>query len=109
MIPKSGHRFPACAKPCRPRMSSCSASAGEARSDKIMLGKPTIALRSRRDSRFLIPDRVLVAPNGGLKVGKIRILALAAAALALVTAQLGGLARPAQAQDYPSRPIRVLI
>ena len=44
-----------------------------------------------------------------LKVGKFRKFAVAAAALALVTAQLAGLARPARAQDYPSRPIRVLI
>ena len=42
-------------------------------------------------------------------MGKIRILAVTAAALALATAQLAGLAWPAQAQDYPSRPIRVLI
>jgi tripartite-type tricarboxylate transporter receptor subunit TctC len=44
-------------------------------------------------------------------VGKIRNLAGAATALALVMAQLAGLARPAQAQaqDYPSRPIRVLV
>ena len=44
-------------------------------------------------------------------MGKIRSLAVAAAALALVTAQFAGLARPAQAQaqNYPSRPIRVLI
>lgn len=42
-------------------------------------------------------------------MGKIRNLAVAAAALALVTAQLAGLTCPAQAQDYPSRPIRVLI
>ena len=42
-------------------------------------------------------------------MGKIRNLAVSAAALALVMAQLAGLARPTQAQDYPSRPIRVLI
>ena len=42
-------------------------------------------------------------------MGKFRKFAIAAAALALVTAQLAGLARPARAQDYPSRPIRVLI
>jgi tripartite-type tricarboxylate transporter receptor subunit TctC len=42
-------------------------------------------------------------------VDKIRNLTIAAAALALAAAQLAGLARPAQAQDYPSRPIRVLI
>ena len=42
-------------------------------------------------------------------MGKIRNLAVVAAALALVTAQLAGLAHPARAQDYPSRPIRVLI
>ena len=42
-------------------------------------------------------------------MGKIRKFAVAAAALALVTAQLAGLARPVRAQDYPSRPIRVLI
>ena len=44
-------------------------------------------------------------------MGKIRNLMIAAAGLALVTAASAGLARPAraQAQDYPSRPIRVLI
>jgi tripartite-type tricarboxylate transporter receptor subunit TctC len=42
-------------------------------------------------------------------VGKIRNLVVSAATLALVTAQTVGLARPAQAQDYPSRPIRILI
>jgi tripartite-type tricarboxylate transporter receptor subunit TctC len=41
-------------------------------------------------------------------VGKIRSLIAAAAALALFAATLG-VAEPAQAQDYPSRPIRVLI
>jgi hypothetical protein len=44
MIPKSGYRFPACAKPnamiCDDRSS---ASAGEARSEKIMLEKITHA------------------------------------------------------------------
>jgi tripartite-type tricarboxylate transporter receptor subunit TctC len=42
-------------------------------------------------------------------VGKIRNLTVAAAGLALVAAELVGLARPAPAQDYPTRPIRVLI
>jgi hypothetical protein len=37
MIPKNGHRFPACAKPHRPLAVSLDASAGEARSAKIML------------------------------------------------------------------------
>jgi hypothetical protein len=37
MIPKSGHRFPACAKPRQPLAVSFDASAGEARSEKIML------------------------------------------------------------------------
>jgi tripartite-type tricarboxylate transporter receptor subunit TctC len=41
-------------------------------------------------------------------VGKIRSLIAAATGLALVAAALG-LAEGAQAQDYPSRPIRVLI
>src|SRR5262249_22193105 len=43
------------------------------------------------------------------QVGKFRNFALAAAVLALVAAQLAGLTRPAQAQDYPTRPIRILI
>jgi tripartite-type tricarboxylate transporter receptor subunit TctC len=42
-------------------------------------------------------------------VGKMRGLIAAAAALALVAAVLAGVAERAQAQDYPSRPIRVLI
>ena len=37
MIPKSGYRFPACAKPYKLLAFSFSASAGEARSEKIML------------------------------------------------------------------------
>jgi hypothetical protein len=37
MIPKSGHRFPACAKPRQPLAVVFDASAGEARSEKIML------------------------------------------------------------------------
>jgi tripartite-type tricarboxylate transporter receptor subunit TctC len=42
-------------------------------------------------------------------VAKIRNLAVVAAVLALAAVALAGLARPAQAEDYPSRPIRVLI
>jgi hypothetical protein len=37
MIPKSGYRFPACAKPRRRLVVSFDASTGEARSAKIML------------------------------------------------------------------------
>jgi hypothetical protein len=36
MIPKSGHRFPACAKPRQLVVRSFDASAGEGRSEKIM-------------------------------------------------------------------------
>ena len=36
MIPKSGYRFPACAKPVARFFLSLDASAGEARSEKIM-------------------------------------------------------------------------
>jgi hypothetical protein len=43
MIPKSGRRFPACAKPCEPLASSFSASAGEGRSEKIVLKRQTKA------------------------------------------------------------------
>jgi tripartite-type tricarboxylate transporter receptor subunit TctC len=42
-------------------------------------------------------------------VGGIRNLIVGAAALALVTATLIGLAQPVPAQDYPTRPIRGLI
>jgi len=42
-------------------------------------------------------------------VGKSGNLAVAAAALALAAAQLTGWVGPAPAQDYPSRPIRVMI
>ena len=42
-------------------------------------------------------------------MGKRGNLAVAAGALALAAAQLTGLVGPAQAQDYPSRPIRVMI
>jgi hypothetical protein len=37
MIPKSGYRVPACAKPCCRLVPSVDASAGEGRSEKIML------------------------------------------------------------------------
>jgi hypothetical protein len=37
MIPKSGHRFPACAKPALSIVVWLAASAGEDRSEKIML------------------------------------------------------------------------
>jgi hypothetical protein len=37
MIPKSGNRFPACAKPGQGFVVSFDASAGEGRSEKIML------------------------------------------------------------------------
>jgi hypothetical protein len=37
MIPKSGYRFSACAKPCQQLVPSIMASAGEATSEKIML------------------------------------------------------------------------
>jgi len=37
MIPKSGYRFPACAKPLQRFVTWFDASAGEARSEKIML------------------------------------------------------------------------
>jgi hypothetical protein len=37
MIPKSGYRFPACAKPWHGRPSWLDASAGEGRSEKITL------------------------------------------------------------------------
>jgi hypothetical protein len=37
MIPKSGYRFPACAKPSRGPIIRLDASAGEGRSEKIML------------------------------------------------------------------------
>jgi hypothetical protein len=37
MIPKSGNRFPACAEPLEKRSMRLDASAGEGRSDKIML------------------------------------------------------------------------
>jgi hypothetical protein len=37
MIPKSGYRFPACAKPWLPFFVLVNASAGEGRSEKIML------------------------------------------------------------------------
>jgi hypothetical protein len=39
MIPKSGHRFPACAKPSNYSFIGLDASAGEGRSEKIMLNQ----------------------------------------------------------------------
>jgi hypothetical protein len=36
MIPKSGYRFPACAKPVARYVISVDASAGEGKSEKIM-------------------------------------------------------------------------
>jgi hypothetical protein len=41
MIPKSGDRFPACAKPWIGFVTWLSASAGEGRSEKIMLNHKT--------------------------------------------------------------------
>jgi hypothetical protein len=60
MIPKSGHRFPACAKPCQPVAGSHNASAGEARSEKIMLKRQAKA-KYRIDLqsfRFRAPARL---------------------------------------------------
>jgi hypothetical protein len=37
VIPKSGHRFPACAKPFNQPFIRLDASAGEGRSEEIML------------------------------------------------------------------------
>jgi tripartite-type tricarboxylate transporter receptor subunit TctC len=82
MIPKSRYRFPACAKPWHSWSFRLDASAGEGRSEKIML-------RSRR----------LV-----LKFHPARLAAAIVCALA-VPAWL-----PAQAQDkYPSRPIHIIV
>jgi hypothetical protein len=39
MIPKSGYRFPACAKPSQSKAAQFDASAGEGRLEKIMLNK----------------------------------------------------------------------
>jgi hypothetical protein len=46
MIPKSGNRFPACAKPRRQLVVSFDASAGEGRSEKIMLKQEAKAKRT---------------------------------------------------------------
>jgi hypothetical protein len=45
MIPKSGYRFPACAKPLVWFVVWLDASAGEGRSDKIMLHDSEVASR----------------------------------------------------------------
>ena len=45
MIPKSGYRFPACAKPQICFVVSLDASAGEAKSEKVMLQLEKGAIR----------------------------------------------------------------
>jgi hypothetical protein len=50
MIPKSGYRFPACAKPMAGFVVWLDASAGEGRSEKIMLkrkGKGGMTIRRK--------------------------------------------------------------
>jgi len=47
MIPKTENRFPACAKPRQSRFLPFDASAGEARSDKVMLKQ-----KAKAKSRF---------------------------------------------------------
>jgi hypothetical protein len=54
MIPKSGNRFPACAKPRKSRLLPFDVSAGEGRSDKIM--RKTIPVHAKA-SRKSIPLR----------------------------------------------------
>jgi hypothetical protein len=67
MIPKSGYRFPACVKPWLPLFAPVSASAGEAKSEKIMLGqqakaKYRIDLKSFRFSGGLTAYTETVSP-----------------------------------------------
>jgi outer membrane protein assembly factor BamE (lipoprotein component of BamABCDE complex) len=72
MIPKSGHRFPACAKPLAQLFVWLDASAGEARPEKIMLHlrrrmgaidlHPRRYARALRAAAFLL---ALAAPLGG--------------------------------------------
>jgi hypothetical protein len=45
MIPKSGYRFPVCAKPEQPLVSRRDAAAAEGRSEKIMLEQQAKAKR----------------------------------------------------------------
>jgi hypothetical protein len=51
MIPKSGNRFPACANPCQTFVLSFDASAGEGRSEKIMLKQKLGSCRRALDCR----------------------------------------------------------
>ncbi len=53
MIPKTGNRFPACAKPGQPLVPLFEASAGEGRSDKIM----------RKHETRMIPKFNRIVPN----------------------------------------------
>jgi hypothetical protein len=52
MIPKSGYRFPACAKPCQRLVVAVDASAGEGRSEKIMLKQKLSKMVHRRIFKF---------------------------------------------------------
>jgi NitT/TauT family transport system substrate-binding protein len=80
MIPKSGYRFPACAKPIQLHVRSFDASAGEGRSEKIMLKQQANAkwrfnLRPFRVSAGLLYCRVpggqeqLMAFTAKLRIG----------------------------------------
>jgi hypothetical protein len=48
MIPKSGYRFPACAKPLLTFVRSFDASAGEGRSEKVMRKQNSMIPKSAR-------------------------------------------------------------
>jgi hypothetical protein len=66
MIPKSGNRFPACAKPWHRLALSVGASAGEGRSEKIMLKNKSRRNENSTQSHFgLAADQSPAAAKGG--------------------------------------------
>jgi hypothetical protein len=66
MIPKSGYRFPACAKPLRTLVRSLDASAGEGRSGKIML-KQQAKVKRRFNQNHLALASLIMPDRRGCK------------------------------------------
>jgi hypothetical protein len=66
MIPKSGYRFPACAKPRHRFIVSFDASAGEGRSEKIML-KQQAKVKCRFNQNHLALASLIMPDRRGCK------------------------------------------
>jgi hypothetical protein len=88
MIPKSGYRFPACAKPRQRLCARLEASAGEGRSEKIMLKEQTKAKCRFNQKSFRFSGGVGVVENPMKFARTIVCLGLAAGWLLLGTAAM---------------------